>query len=218
MSNINFSKADCKNCYKCLRSCPVKAIKFENEQATIDEQRCIECGHCLTICPQNAREIKSDLDAVKKAINCGKKVIASLAPSFAGFFDVQQGKVVSALSQLGFSIIEETAVGAEIVSELYNEYIKGNKQDVYITTSCPSANYLVEKYFKEIIPYLIPTVSPMIAHGKLLKEKFGQDSFVVFIGPCLAKKSEFDSYSKDNIIDAVLTFDELNSWITESGI
>jgi len=218
MSNINFSKADCKNCYKCLRSCPVKAIKFENEQATIDEERCIECGHCLTICPQSAREIKSDLDTVKKAINCGKKVIASLAPSFAGFFDLQQGKVVSALKKLGFSIIEETAVGAEIVSELYNEYIKNNKQDVYITTSCPSANYLVEKYFKEIIPYLIPTVSPMIAHGKLLKERFGQDSFVVFIGPCLAKKSEFDSYSKDNVIDAVLTFDEVNCWTSELGI
>lgn len=218
MSNINFSKADCKNCYKCLRSCPVKAIKFENEQATIDEQRCIECGHCLTICPQNAREIKSDLDTIKKAINSGKKVVASLAPSFASFFDVHHGKVVSALKKLGFSIVEETAVGAEIVSELYNDYIVDNRQDVYITTSCPSANYLVEKYFEEIIPYLIPTVSPMIAHGKLLKNKLGQDSFVVFIGPCLAKKSEFDSYSKDNIIDAVLTFDELNYWIAELGI
>ena len=218
MSNINFSKADCKNCYKCLRSCPVKAIKFENQQATIDEERCIECGHCLTICPQNAREIKSDLENVKKAINCGEKVIASLAPSFAGFFDVQQGKVVSALKRLGFSIIEETAVGAEVVAELYNEYIRVNKQDVYITTACPSANYLVEKYFKQLIPNLIPRVSPMIAHGKLLKDKFGEDSFVVFIGPCLAKKSEVASYSKENIIQAVLTFDELNSWITEVGI
>lgn len=218
MSNINFSKAACKNCYKCLRSCPVKAIKFENQQAKIDEERCIECGHCLTICPQNAREIKSDLDIVKKAINRGQKVIVSLAPSFAGYFDVNQGKVVSALKRLGFCTIEETAVGAEIVSELYNEYILDNKQDVYITTACPSANYLVEKYFKELIPYLIPAVSPMIAHGKVLKSKFGQDSFIVFIGPCLAKKSEFDSYLKDNIINAVLTFDELNSWITESDI
>jgi iron only hydrogenase large subunit-like protein/uncharacterized Fe-S cluster-containing protein len=218
MSNIDFSKADCKNCYKCLRSCPVKAIKFENEQATIDEERCIECGHCLTICPQNAREIKSDVETVKNAISSGKKVIASLAPSFAGFFDVEQGGVVSALKKLGFNIIEETAVGAEIVSELYNDYIKVNKQDVYITTSCPSANYLVEKYFKELIPYLIPKVSPMIAHGKLLKDQFGGDCFVVFIGPCLAKKSEFDSYSKENVLDAVLTFDELNSWIIEAGI
>jgi iron only hydrogenase large subunit-like protein/uncharacterized Fe-S cluster-containing protein len=218
MSNINFSKADCRNCYKCLRSCPVKAIRFENEQAIIDEERCIECGHCLTICPQNAREIKSDLDAVKEAIKRGKNVIVSLAPSFAGFFDVQPGKVVSALKKLGFKIVEETAVGAEVVAELYNEYIKTNKQDVYITTSCPSANYLVEKYFKEVIPYLIPTVSPMIAHGKLLKDKFGGDSFVVFIGPCLAKKSEFQSYSKDNIIDAVLTFDELTFWTCELGI
>ena len=218
MSNINFSKAFCKNCYKCLRSCPVKAIKFENEQATIDEERCIECGHCLTICPQNAREIKSDVEVVKSAIKSGKKVIASLAPSFAGYFDVQQGRVVSALKKLGFSLIEETAVGAEIVAELYNDYIVENKRDVFITTACPSANYLVEKYFKEIIPYLIPKVSPMIAHGKILKEKFGQDSFVVFIGPCLAKKSEFEYFSKDNVIDAVLTFDELNSWITELGI
>jgi len=218
MSNINFSKANCKNCYKCLRSCPVKAIKFENQQAKIDEERCIECGHCLTICPQNAREIKSDLDNVKEAINSGKKVIASLAPSFTGFFDVQPRKVVSALKRLGFSIIEETAVGADIVAELYNDYIKDNKQDVYISTACPSANYLVEKYFKELIPYLMRVVSPMIAHGKLLKEKFGEDSFVVFIGPCLAKKSEFDSYIDENVIDAVLTFDELNCWITECGI
>jgi len=218
MSNINFSKANCKNCYKCLRSCPVKAIKFESGQAAIDEERCIECGHCLTICPQNAREIKSDLDNVKKAINSGKKVIASLAPSFAGFFDQQPRKVVSALKRLGFSIIEETAVGADIVAQLYNDYIKANKQDVYITTACPSANYLVEKYFKELIPYLMRVVSPMIAHGKLLKEKFGEESFVVFIGPCLAKKSEFDSYIDENVIDAVLTFDELNCWITECGI
>ncbi|MBZ9685338.1 4Fe-4S binding protein [Clostridium estertheticum] len=218
MSNINFSKAYCKNCYKCLRSCPVKAIKFENEQATIDEERCIECGHCLTICPQNAREIKSDVEVVKSAINSGKKIIASLAPSFAGYFDMEQGLVVAALKKLGFSIIEETAVGAEIVADLYNDYIVEHKRDVYITTACPSANYLVEKYFEEIIPYLIPVVSPMIAHGKVLKEKFGGDSFVVFIGPCLAKKSEFEYFQKDNVIDAVLTFDELNSWITESSI
>lgn len=218
MSNMNFSKAYCKNCYKCLRSCPVKAIKFENEQATIDEERCIECGHCLTICPQNAREIKSDLDIVKIAINSGKKIIASLAPSFAGYFDVEEGRVVSALKKLGFSIIEETAVGAEIVAELYNNYIVDNKREVYITTACPSANYLVEKYYEDVIPYLIPSVSPMIAHGKLLKDNFGEESFVVFIGPCLAKKSEFEYFRKDNVIDAVLTFDELNSWITESGI
>ncbi|MBU3113420.1 [Fe-Fe] hydrogenase large subunit C-terminal domain-containing protein [Clostridium lacusfryxellense] len=218
MSNINFSKANCKNCYKCLRSCPVKAIKFENQQAAIDEERCIECGHCLTVCPQNAREIKSDLGKIKKAMNSGLKVIASLAPSFAGFFDEQPGKVVSALNRLGFSIIEETAVGAEVVAELYNDYIKDNKQEVYITTACPSANYLIEKYFNELIPYLIPVVSPMIAHGKLLKKKFGNNSFVVFIGPCLAKKSEFDTYINHNVIDAVLTFDELNCWINDSGI
>lgn len=215
---MNFSAANCKSCYKCLRSCPVKAIKFENDQAEIIEDRCIACSHCLLICPQNARKVVSDLSDVKSAIASGKKVVASIAPSFAGNFGMEPGRFVNILKKLGFSFVEETAVGAEIVSDFYLDYVKNTRKNIHITTSCPSVNYLVEKYFPSLVDYLIPAVSPMIAHGKLIKQFYGEDSYVVFIGPCMAKKIESQSFSNNDFIDAVLNFEEIHTWINDSNI
>lgn len=213
MKYMNFSSANCKNCYKCLRSCPVKAIKFKNQQAEIVEDRCIACSHCLAICPQKARHIVSDLERLKEAINSGKRVIATIAPSFAGVFDVDPGRFVSVLRKLGFSHVEETASGADVVSELYRQYMKEEKLDNYISTACPSANYIIEKYFPKLIKYMIPTVSPMIAHGKVLRKIYGEDSFIVFIGPCMGKKIESESFINKDVLDAVITFEELTNWV-----
>lgn len=218
MPYISFTKANCKNCYKCLRSCPVKAIKFKNEQAEIIENRCIACSHCLSICPQNARKIVSDLDKVKYAIKSGKKVIASIAPSFPGYFDFEPYKVISYMKALGFSFVEETAIGAEIVTEEYNKFINANHQSIYITTACPSIIFLVQHYYPDLTKYLLPVVSPMVAHGKVLKNIYGEDSFVVFAGPCVAKKIESEVCDTTSVIDAVITFDELKLWINESNI
>jgi iron only hydrogenase large subunit-like protein/uncharacterized Fe-S cluster-containing protein len=215
---MNFSKANCKNCYKCLRYCPVKAIKFKNQQAEIDEDRCIACGHCMNICPQNARQIVSDLEKVKQAIINGKKVIASIAPSFAGILDIESFKFVASLKKLGFSYIEETAVGADIVSSMYSEYIENNEQKNYISTACPSVNYIVEKYYPKLIKYLMPIVSPMIAHAKILRNTYDDDIFIVFIGPCISKKIESESSSNEYALDAVLTFEEVMEWIKNESI
>ena len=218
MKIMNFSAANCKSCYKCLRSCPVKAIKFKNDQAEIIEDRCIACSHCLLICPQNARKVVSDLSDVKRAIYSGKKVIASIAPSFAGNFDMEAGKFVNVLKKLGFSFVEETAIGAEIISDYYMNYVKSKGKGIYITTACPSVNYLVEKYFPSLVDYLIPVVSPMIAHGKLIKEFYGEDTYVVFIGPCVAKKTESEGFFNNNCIDAVINYEEIQNWIQEANI
>lgn len=219
MKLLNFSKANCKNCYKCLRTCQVKAVEIKNDQAGIVEERCIGCGQCLVICPQDARNIKSDLEDVKIAIKQNKKVIASIAPSFIAAFDLSTaGHFASALKVLGFSIVEETAVGAEIVAQLYDKAIKNNKQKNLFTTSCPSANYLIDTYYPSLTKYLIPVVSPMLAHGKMLKQSYGHDSYVVFIGPCTAKKIEAVSFQHEGTIDAVLTFEELSKWIQEEGL
>jgi iron only hydrogenase large subunit-like protein len=218
MELINFSKANCKNCYKCLRSCPVKAIRIKNDQAKIVEERCVACGQCLVVCPQNARRIKSDLYKIKNAMLTGKTAIAIVAPSFAGAFSLENaGQFVAALKKLGFERVEEVALGAQIVTNLYKEYIgKGEKRN-YITTSCPSVNYLIQTYHPSLIDSLIPVDSPMLAHGKLLKSTY-DNCFVTFIGPCTAKK--FESIEDDNIgiIDAVLTFDELHNLLEEKNI
>lgn len=219
MGFLNFSEANCKNCYKCLRHCPVKAIQIKNEQANIIEERCIGCGQCLVVCPQNARKIKSDIKRVKEAIAQNKTIIASLAPSFIGTFNIaDEGKIVKALKILGFDYIEETAIGAEIVADLYEDYINENEHQNYITTCCPSANYLIEKYYPSLIKQMIPIVSPMIAHGKLIKKNYGQDCYVVFIGPCTSKKIEAVDIQHEGVIDAVLTFEELDMWFKEEDI
>jgi len=183
------------------------------------EDRCIACGHCLSVCPQDARNIRSDLNQIKAYIAEGKTVIASLAPSFAGAFEMSDpGQMDTALKQLGFSIVEETASGADVVTMLYNEYLTESDQTNLITTCCPSANYLIEKYHPSLIPLMIPIASPMLVHGRLLKHTLGSDICVVFIGPCVAKKAEAFGMQYNGSIDAVLTFEELSQWLFEEDI
>ena len=187
-----------------------------SEKAEIMEDRCISCGNCLITCPQRARSVVNDVSHVKEAIKSGKTVVASIAPSYPGAFNFKEaGQIVSALKKLGFSYVEETGVGAEIVNEMYKEKLKEKKYANFITTSCPSANYLIEKYYPSLIKFMAPVVSPMVAHGKLIKKHYGKDSFAVFIGPCIAKKNEAVD---DNVIDEVLTFGELSNWLLESNI
>ena len=219
MSVISLKKSDCKNCYKCLKVCPVKSITFENDQAEIMPHECILCGKCLEACPQNAKTIHSEIDTVQQFIDSGAKVVVSLAPSFIGSFDYKEpGQVVTALKCLGFTEVRETAEGAALVTDAYNRFLESNPQGTLLTTCCPTVNNLVERYFPELIPHMFPVLTPMIAHGRLIKEQYGSDAKVVFIGPCIAKKAEATDVMHDREIDAVLTFDEVNKWIESKGI
>lgn len=217
MEVINFSSANCKNCYKCLRACPVKAIRMKNDQAQIVDERCITCGTCLTICPQNAKTIKSDVQRVKQLLKKDKDIAVSLAPSFAGVFLFKHySQIVSALKKLGFSNVYQTSVGARLIALDYLNYYNDKSKPNLITTACPAINYLVQKYYPELVDCLVPVVSPMEAHGRYLKKIKGHKE-VAFIGPCLAKKVEI--HDKGNYgIDAALTFEELVAWWKEEGI
>jgi len=219
MSIIQFKEANCKNCYKCIRSCPVKAIAFINDQARIVEEDCMLCGNCLTVCPQNAKIVKSEVDMVKGFIKKKEKVYVSLAPSFVSAFEnADEDWLYAALKKLGFIYIEETAVGAAQVSKKYDQLIKEKKMKNIITTACPSITLLVQKYYPELVDQLAPVVSPMIAHGKMLREIYGPRIKVVFIGPCLSKKDECNDLQTRGVIDAAITFEELEAWFLEEGI
>lgn len=115
MKVIDFKNASCKHCYKCVRSCSVKAIKVKDAQATIMDDHCVLCGTCLEVCPQNAKTFVSDLEKVKAFITMGEKTIVSLAPAYLGIFDYDKpGQVVDALLRLGFSEVRETAEGGSL--------------------------------------------------------------------------------------------------------
>ncbi len=217
MEVINFSRANCKNCYKCIRACPVKAIRMKDDQAEIVDERCITCGTCLTICPQNAKTVKSDVQRVKHLLKNDKDMAVSLAPSFAGIFSFQHySQIVSALKKLGFSAVYQTSVGARLIAKDYLKHYNNRSKPNLITTACPAINYLIQKYYPELVECLVPVVSPMEAHGRYLKKIKGHKE-VAFIGPCLAKKVEI--YDEGNYgIDAALTFEELMAWWEEEGI
>lgn len=220
MNVIGFKEAKCKNCFKCVRICDVKAITIKNEQAHILNDKCILCGQCLEACPQNAKTFISDLDLVKSYLKQKEKVIVSIAPSYLGVLDFDTpGQVFTALRNLGFYAVRETAEGAAYVTKEYEALLKSHKMENIITTCCPSANDLIEIYYPSLIPYMAPVISPMIAHGKLIKKLYGLDTKIVFLGPCIAKKREAEGDERTKgYIDAVITFQELKEWLVNEGI
>lgn len=220
MNIIDFKNASCKHCYKCVRICSVKAIRVKNAQAQIMTDYCVLCGHCLEVCPQNAKTFASDLEMVKAYLAAGKKVALSIAPSYLGIFDYDRpGQVICALKKLGFTYVRETAEGAALVTDAYQKLMDEGQMENIITTCCPSVNDLVEKYYPELIGDMAPVVSPMIAHGMLMKKLYGDDVKLVFAGPCVAKKEEArEDERTEGYIDAVITFAELEDWFKEAGI
>ncbi|MBQ7398977.1 MAG: 4Fe-4S binding protein [Clostridia bacterium] len=217
MSNcLTLKKSNCKNCYKCIRHCPVKAIRFSGNQAHIIGNECILCGQCFVVCPQNAKEVTSEVEKVKVFLQCPEPVIVSLAPSFvANYEGVGIDSMRRALKKLGFFDVEETAIGATIVKNEYEKIVSDGNRDIIITSCCHSVNLLIQKYFPGAIAYLADVMSPMQAHCLDIKKRF-KDAKTVFIGPCVAKKDEAEHYA--GIADAVLTFDELTEWLNQEKI
>ena len=217
MSNwLTLKKSNCKNCYKCIRHCPVKAIRFSGNQAHIMKDECILCGQCFVVCPQNAKEIVDSTETVKAMLKEGNPVFVSLAPSFiANYEGVGIEAMREALQKLGFTDVEETAIGATIVKNEYEKMLAEGERDVIITSCCPTINLLIQRHFPSALPYLADVVSPMLAHCMDIKKRY-PNAKTVFIGPCVSKK--YEGESSGGIVDAVLTFEELSNWLKEENI
>lgn len=213
---LTLKKSNCKNCYKCIRHCPVKAIRFSGNQAHIIGNECILCGQCFVVCPQNAKEIVDETEKVKVLLQGGEPVIVSLAPSFiANYEGIGINGMRKALKKLGFYDVEETAVGASIVKTEYERMLQEDDRDVIISSCCHSINLLIQKHYPAVLGYLADVVSPMQAHCKDIKQRF-PNAKTVFIGPCVAKKDEAEVYA--GIVDAVLTFEQLTEWLKAQNI
>ena len=216
MDCLTLKKSNCKNCYKCIRHCPVKSIRFSGNQAYIIGNECIMCGQCFVVCPQDAKQIVDETENVRVLLQSGDPVIVSLAPSFvANYKGVGIGAMREALKKLGFFDVEETAIGATIVKNAYEEMLDASERDIIITSCCHSVNLLIQKYFPNELAYLADVLSPMQAHCKDIKRRYPYAK-TVFFGPCVAKKDEAQYY--EGMVDAVLTFDELTAWLKAENI
>lgn len=212
---MTLKKSNCKNCYKCIRNCPVKSIRFSGNQAHIIDDECILCGQCFVVCPQNAKEIVDETEKIKVYLQSGAPVIASLAPSFVANYGVGINSMREALRKLGFYEVEETAYGATMVKTEYERILREEQRDILISSCCHSVNLLIQKYFPAELPFLADVMSPMQAHCSDIKKR-NPNAKTVFIGPCVSKKDEAERYG--GIVDAVLTFEELTNWLESENI
>jgi iron only hydrogenase large subunit-like protein len=214
---IYTEKNNCQDCYKCIRECPVKAIRMEDQSASIISDNCIYCGHCVSVCPVGAKQVKEDVSLVKYMLKNHKQLIVSLAPSWvAEFPEYDKEEMIRLLKRLGFGRVSETALGAEIVSRQVVKEMSGSAPGVAISPCCPASLELIMKYFPQYSENILKVDTPMLAHGKYLREYYGKDIKVVFIGPCIAKKKESDS--NPGVVDAVITFKRLRAWFEEEGL
>ncbi|MDR3233451.1 MAG: 4Fe-4S binding protein [Planctomycetaceae bacterium] len=198
----------CQDCYKCIRHCPCRAIRIDNGHAGVIVELCVACGMCVRVCPAKAKKIRSDLLRVKYLLNSGKKVYASLAPSFISYFkQYDRGALAAALIQAGFAGVSETALGAQIVSAETAVFLDKAKPGVYLSSACPAVVDYVRKYVPYYVANIVPVFSPILAHAKLLRKHYGQDIGVVFFGPCAAKKNEADQHPE--LLDLAVTFSDL---------
>jgi len=220
MKLISSIKENCKLCYACIRVCPSKAIKIEDSHAQVIHNRCIGCGNCVSVCAPRALEYANSIDQTKHLLESKEKVNAIIDPSIAGEFSdiTSRRNFVGMIKALGFDKVCEVAFGADIVALKYRELFANFKGKYYITTNCPSVVYYVEKFFPSSINNLAPIVSPMIATSKVVHKKYGQNTKVVYIGPCSAAKTEAERTSGDGKIDAVLTFVELRKMFKEKDL
>ena len=215
MSILEFKKVNCKDCYKCVRYCPVKSIRVKDHAASILSGECILCGNCTIVCPQHAKEDINDVPMIKVLMSKHETVIAIVAPSFAAYFNISFETMKSTLKKLGFADVFEVAEGAHVVKNEYERLVAENPDQTWITSSCASVNYYIKRHRPEAAKYLLPVLTPMKALAKILRERYPEAKFV-FIGPCLSKKGE--AFENGSNVSAVLLFEELEDWLAEENI
>lgn len=208
---------NCQDCYKCIRECPVKAIRIEDNKAYIIEERCIYCGHCTQVCPTGAKKVRDGISRARITLEKYPKVILSLAPSYVSEFkNIPAPQLIAAIRRLGFYGVSETALGAEIVSEKVSKHLQQSAPGTYISSTCPVVVEYIRKYSASRIPAITPVLSPMLSHAKLLKEHYGKDIKVIFAGPCICKKLEADNHKE--LVEVALTFNDLVQWFAKEHL
>lgn len=212
---LKLSQENCRDCYKCIRNCLVKAIRYSDGHAEIIQDECIGCGECIVICPRHGQYSQFDLAAVKRQIHAGRQVVASVDPAFISDLDVSCIEDMRAvLAQLGFADAQEMAIGAEIVSREYEQVMKNGETEVLISSVCPAINQLISKYYPDMLKYLAPVESPMQVHCQRLRRQY-PDAYIVYIGACYVRK---DEALETGCCDAVIMFSDLKQWMHEQGV
>ena len=213
-SILQFRTANCKNCYKCIRNCPVKAIRVENQQAQIIEDQCILCEKCTSVCPQHAKVEHDDIPDIQKEIAAGKKVIASVHPAYLVRYGWNSVHLLEEkLQKMGFWKVFDAAQGAAMMKQEYTRILEAqHQQKMMISSNCPVVVRLIEKKYPHLTEYLAPVCSAMQMHAQYLRKQY-PDAVLVYVSPCISVMSELKERQAQ--MDYVITFRELSNWMDD---
>ena len=217
LNPIYTEKRECQDCYKCVRNCPVKAIKVEGGYASVIPELCILCGQCVEVCPNGAKRVRDDLPQARQLLVTKPRVLVSLAPSFVSEFpDVRPGQLIQALKRLGFFGVSETALGAQQISARAAALLREQPDRVLFSSACPTVVSYLQKHRPGSAGLITGLLTPLLTHCKMLRQNFGADIGTVFIGPCIAKKIEAAQHQ--DLLDVALTFEDLGRWLKQEKI
>ena len=216
-SILQFKKVSCKNCYKCVRNCPVKAIRVHDHQARIIESQCIYCEKCILVCPQDAKEEQNMIPAIRSAMENKAQVIASLHPAYLARFGVTGiNKIKEAMKKLGFADVADAAEGASLMTAQYRALFPEQKKlGVMISSACPVIVQLIKKHYPHLLGNLVQSASMMQFHANYLKKQYPK-ARIVYVSPCISVMSELRE--PGNEVDYVITLEELAEWLKKEGI
>lgn len=210
-------EAECQDCYKCVRHCPVKAIQVRDGHAAVIPEMCVACGNCVEVCPVKAKQVRNGTGRARRLLAETVPVYVSLAPSWVSEFrGVSAAHLVRALKELGVAGVSETALGAQLVSAEIARELDGGSPGLLLSSACPTSVDFIRKYLPELAGRITPVASPLIAHCRLLRDTFGENIRTIFIGPCIAKKNESDRHP--DLLNLALTYPELRQLFREEGI
>lgn len=216
MKYIKVRRTKCKNCYKCITNCVVKAISYNDDKVDIIDEGCILCGRCIEVCPRRVKSLDNDIEPIRAFVmDKNTKVCASLSADFIAAYPEYSDRLVSAIKALGFDYVEESSIGGTCVTEEYRRIILKSKGKTVISSACPTINMYIQKYYPQLVRYLAPVMTPVEVHGKLIKNKYGADTKVIYIGACLSTLKICDD---SPYLDGGLTYPQLNSWLKNEGI
>ncbi|MCL5035720.1 MAG: ATP-binding protein [Chloroflexi bacterium] len=219
MAVITTIEGKCRRCYACVRACPAKSIQVREGQAKVIGSSCIDCGYCVRACSLNAKQVKSGLEKTRKLLSSGKPLTALVSGSFPAAFPFHKyGQVIEAFKTLGFGRVVETAFGANLIKREYIRLMQDEKYPVLISSLCPALVKYIEKYQPDLVKYLAPVVSPMTATARYVKQYLEPDGYIIFIGSCIARKSELLDPQVQTHVDEVLTFDEFEILLEENNV
>lgn len=219
MSVIKSVRGKCQYCLACIRACPVKALKSVDETYfDVIVERCISCGLCVSACTQDALVYEEDIQKTKELLSQRKTVLVLTTEYVASFYSYRPEVVIAAFENAGFFAVEDSTLAEEYIAKEFIEIIRKNPENTYIRSTCPVVVEYFEKYHPNLLDFLAPVVSPVIAAGRIYKELYGYDIAVVYVSPCISYKSERKRQDGRDAVDAVLTLREAKKLLRDLGI